>query len=72
MKAYAVVLDDKNAPHGFWYVGIYHDQESAEAAKGKQQTGCRVIEVQEITERARVAKLEARIEELEWKLYCQK
>jgi len=45
MKAWATLLDDANAPFGFWYVGIYHTQEAAEAAKGQQHSKCRVVPI---------------------------
>lgn len=45
-NAYAVVMDDKSAPNGFWFVGCYHHRDIAEQLAAKPsntQQPCRVV-----------------------------
>jgi hypothetical protein len=40
---YAVVLDDKGSPYGYWFVGAWNTQESAEIALKGQKGNGRIV-----------------------------
>ena len=43
VDGYALLLDDKGSPFGFWFVGAYNTRETAEFALGKQKGNGRIV-----------------------------